>query len=186
VWCAGARAQHVGGFGSTPAISFFADCEHVLYFKVDDVNREDYEARGLGRSGPMGNDRDTMQYYEVPATCSRTQSSWAVGRESHRNRPPQKRRSEYTGATYVDHPPPSLRAIWERQIVLGVVGYLATRFRRWLVLRLALVGLAAWTQLGELLDPQWVQASGTSRRLGQRVALAVLFGVLGLVPKRTV
>jgi len=84
-------------------------------------------------------------------------------------------------------PPPSLRAIWGAAIVLGVVGYLATRFRRWLVLpALALVGLAAWTQLGELLDPQVGPGIWYVAQAGAAVALAVLLCVLGLVPKRAV
>ncbi len=88
---------------------------------------------------------------------------------------------------------PSLRAIWGAAILLGLVGYLATRFRRWLVLpALALVAIAAWTQLGELLDPQvgpaimneagqWYVAQA-----GAAIALALILCVLGLVPKRAV
>ncbi|MHB8475280.1 MAG: TfoX/Sxy family protein [Steroidobacteraceae bacterium] len=43
----------------------FAD---TLYFKVDDSNRPDYEARGMGRFRPYA-DRPqmSMTYYEVPA-----------------------------------------------------------------------------------------------------------------------
>ena len=88
---------------------------------------------------------------------------------------------------------PSLRAIWGAAVLLGVMGYVATRFRRWLVLpALALVGLAAWTQLGELLDPQVgpaiMQAAGMwyVAQAGAAVALAVILCVLGLLPKRAV
>jgi DNA transformation protein len=40
----------------------------TLYFKVDDSNRPDYEARGMGRFRPYA-DRPqlSMTYYEVPA-----------------------------------------------------------------------------------------------------------------------
>ncbi|HUU63336.1 MAG TPA: TfoX/Sxy family protein [Dehalococcoidia bacterium] len=38
--------------------------EDVLYFKVDDVNRADYEAAGMG---PFRSGGQTMQFYEVPA-----------------------------------------------------------------------------------------------------------------------
>ena len=88
---------------------------------------------------------------------------------------------------------PTLRAIWGAAVLLGVVGYVAARFRRWLVLpALALVGLATWTELGELLDPQvgpaimreagmWYVAQA-----GAAVALAVILCVLGLLPKRAV
>lgn len=88
---------------------------------------------------------------------------------------------------------PSLRAIWGAAVLLGVVGYVATRFRRWLVLpALALVGLAAWTELGELLDPQAgpaiMQGAGMwyVAQAGAAIALAVLLCVLGLLPKRAV
>ena len=86
---------------------------------------------------------------------------------------------------------PSLRALWGGAILLGLVGFVAARFRRWLALpALALVALAAWTQLGELLDPrvgpvimreagQWYVAQA-----GAAVALAVILCVLGAVPKR--
>jgi len=86
---------------------------------------------------------------------------------------------------------PSLRAIWAGAILLGFVGYFAGRFRSWLALpALALVAIAAWTQLGELLDPrvgpaiveeagQWYVAQA-----GAAIALAVILCVLGAVPKR--
>jgi len=88
---------------------------------------------------------------------------------------------------------PSLRAIWGAAVLLGGVGFVATRFRRWLVLpALALVGLAAWTQLGELLDPQVgpaiVREAGMwyVAQAGGAVAMAVILCVLGLLPKRVV
>ena len=57
-----------GGFGIYSGELFFAlIANNVLYFKVDAVNRGDYEARGMGPFRPYGDDRDTMQYYEVPA-----------------------------------------------------------------------------------------------------------------------
>ena len=37
--------------------------EDVLYFKVDDMNRPDYEAAGMG---PFRSGGQTMQFYEVP------------------------------------------------------------------------------------------------------------------------
>ena len=37
--------------------------EDVLYFKVDDTNRRDYEAAGMG---PFRSGGQTMQFYEVP------------------------------------------------------------------------------------------------------------------------
>lgn len=47
---------------------FFAIIDDdVLYFKVDDGNRGDYEAAGTGPFRPYGDDSLVMQYYEVPA-----------------------------------------------------------------------------------------------------------------------
>lgn len=42
--------------------------DDALYFKVDDSNRPDYEARGMGRFRPYPDKPDvSMAYYEVPA-----------------------------------------------------------------------------------------------------------------------
>lgn len=86
---------------------------------------------------------------------------------------------------------PSLRAIWGGAILLGLVGFVAARFRRWLALpALALVAIAAWTQLGDLLDarvgPAIMEEAGQwyVAQAGAAVALAVILCVLGLVPKR--
>ena len=40
--------------------------EDVLYFKVDDTNRGDYEAAGMPAFHPFGDDHP-MHYHEVPA-----------------------------------------------------------------------------------------------------------------------
>jgi hypothetical protein len=87
---------------------------------------------------------------------------------------------------------PSLRAIWGGAILLGLAGFFAARFSRWLVVpALALVAFAAWKQLGALLDPRVgpaiIEAAGTwyVAHAGAAVALAVILCVLGLVPKRT-
>jgi|SRR6267378_2740320 len=88
---------------------------------------------------------------------------------------------------------PSLRAIWGAALLLGVVGYVATRFRRWLVFpALALVAVAAWTELGELVDqqvgPAIMREAGMwyVAQAGAAIALAVILCVLGLLPKRAV
>ena len=57
-----------GGFGIYSGDLFFAlIANDTLYFKVDDTNRADYEARGMGPFRPYGDDRESMNYYEVPA-----------------------------------------------------------------------------------------------------------------------
>ncbi len=86
---------------------------------------------------------------------------------------------------------PSLRMIWGGAAALGLIGYAAVRFRRWLVLpALALIAIVAWTQLGDLLDPHVSAAIMQEAGLwyvgqaGAAVALAVILCVLGLAPKR--
>jgi DNA transformation protein len=56
-----------GGIGIYADGLFFAlmDGER-LYFKVDEVNRPDFEARGLGPFLPYGDPAKPMQYYPVP------------------------------------------------------------------------------------------------------------------------
>lgn len=88
---------------------------------------------------------------------------------------------------------PSIRGIWGAALLLGLVGYFATRFRRWLVLpALALIAIVAGSELGGLLEPRvgsdimrdpgvWYVAQA-----GAAVALAVILCVLGLAPKRSV
>jgi DNA transformation protein len=57
-----------GGVGIYASDLFFAlIADDTLYFKVDDSNRPDFEARGMGPFLPYGDERDKMQYYEVPA-----------------------------------------------------------------------------------------------------------------------
>lgn len=38
----------------------------VIYFKVDDSNRPDFEAAGMGPFLPFGDPARPMQYYELP------------------------------------------------------------------------------------------------------------------------
>ena len=57
-----------GGLGIYSDDLFFALADDdVLYLKVDDSNRADFEARGMGPFMPAGYDGATMPYYEVPA-----------------------------------------------------------------------------------------------------------------------
>jgi DNA transformation protein len=41
--------------------------DDATWLKVDDSNRGDFEARGMGPFNPFGDDRHVMQYYELPA-----------------------------------------------------------------------------------------------------------------------
>jgi DNA transformation protein len=57
-----------GGVGIYSGELFFALLANdTLYLKVDDSNRPDFEAIGMGPFLPYGDERDKMQYYEVPA-----------------------------------------------------------------------------------------------------------------------
>jgi len=55
-----------GGVGIYSGEVFFAlIADDTLYFKVDDTNRPDFEARGMGPFRPMGPATEVMQYYAV-------------------------------------------------------------------------------------------------------------------------
>ena len=57
-----------GGVGIYAGDLFFALLSReVLYLKVDDSNRADFEAAGAGPFRPYGPGGEVMQYYEVPA-----------------------------------------------------------------------------------------------------------------------
>jgi DNA transformation protein len=56
-----------GGAGVYAGELFFAIVsDDVLYFKVDDTNRPDFAARGMGPFSPFGEGGEVMQYYQVP------------------------------------------------------------------------------------------------------------------------
>lgn len=57
-----------GGVGLYAGDLFFAlIARDTLYFKVDDGNRPDFVAREMGPFLPFGDEREVMQYYELPA-----------------------------------------------------------------------------------------------------------------------
>jgi DNA transformation protein len=56
-----------GGAGVYSGEFFFAIVDDdVLYLKVDDTNRSDFEARGMGPFRPFGEGGEVMQYYQLP------------------------------------------------------------------------------------------------------------------------
>src|SRR2546426_5934555 len=86
---------------------------------------------------------------------------------------------------------PALRMVWGAALLLGLVGFLAARFRRWLALpALGVIGFLAYWQFSELADsavgPAIIQEAGRGYLIQScaAVAVAVLISVLGLVPKR--
>ena len=57
-----------GGVGIYAGERFFAlIADDTLYFKVDESNRADFEAHGMGPFRPYGEHGEVMQYYQVPA-----------------------------------------------------------------------------------------------------------------------
>ena len=65
---ANVRARSMfGGVGIYGSDRFFALMDDdMLYFKVDDSNRPDFEALGMGPFRPGGEHGEVMQYYQVP------------------------------------------------------------------------------------------------------------------------
>ena len=62
-----ASKRMFGGVGIYADDLFFALLDNdVLYLKVDDSNRADFEAAGTGPFRPYGDGGEVMQYYEVP------------------------------------------------------------------------------------------------------------------------
>ena len=56
-----------GGVGLyLEGLTFALIADDVLYFKVDESNRSDYEAEGMGSFQPFKEKKTTMPYYEVP------------------------------------------------------------------------------------------------------------------------
>jgi DNA transformation protein len=56
-----------GGVGIYAGSFFFAlIADDVLYFKVDESNRPDFQAKGMEPFRPYGETGEVMQYYEVP------------------------------------------------------------------------------------------------------------------------
>jgi DNA transformation protein len=56
-----------GGVGIYAGELFFAlIADDTLYFKIDETNRADFEARGMGPFRPYGENSEGMRYYRVP------------------------------------------------------------------------------------------------------------------------
>jgi DNA transformation protein len=57
-----------GGLGLyREGIFFGLMAEDTLYFRVDDLNRADYESAGMEPFRPYGDASYSMQYYQLPA-----------------------------------------------------------------------------------------------------------------------
>jgi len=56
-----------GGVGIYAGDVFFAlIADDTVYFKTDESNRPEFEARGMGPFRPYGDDGEVMHYYRVP------------------------------------------------------------------------------------------------------------------------
>lgn len=87
-----------GGVGIYAGEQFFALLDNDrLYLKVDDSNRADFIAAGMGPFQPFGPDGMTMQYFEVPleviekpeALATWAAKAIAVARAAARKKPAQ-------------------------------------------------------------------------------------------------
>ncbi len=61
-------------------LMFALIADDILYFKVDDSNRSDYEEAGYGPFRPYPDKETVMSYYEVPIDVSEDRdelASWA-------------------------------------------------------------------------------------------------------------
>ncbi|MBE0532886.1 MAG: TfoX/Sxy family protein [Rhodospirillales bacterium] len=69
--------------------------DDILYFKVDDANRADYETAGTGPFRPFEDKPFTMPYWEVPADiledsqeiCAWAAKAWEAGRRAGSAKP---------------------------------------------------------------------------------------------------
>jgi DNA transformation protein len=77
----------------------------VLYFKVDDSNRADYEAQGSGPFRPYRDKKTVMSYYEVPVEIVENREelvawaakAYAAALRSRRQSPRKQRPDGHTG-----------------------------------------------------------------------------------------
>ncbi len=68
-----------GGVGIYSGDTFFAIVDNdILYLKVDDTTRKDFERAGCGPFRPYRDDRETMQYYNVPVAVLEDAGSLAA------------------------------------------------------------------------------------------------------------
>ncbi len=107
-----------GGVGVYSGDAFFALVDDdAVYFKVDDTNRPDFEARGMGPFRPFGPGGEAMQYYEVPAdlledtdTLARwTEAAIAVALRARTRKPKPKARNTATPTKRKPKPKPERR-----------------------------------------------------------------------------
>lgn len=68
-----------GGYGIyLDGVIFGLIADDIFYLKVDDSNRPDFEAAGMGPFRPFKDSSEVMQYYEVPADVLENPQQLAV------------------------------------------------------------------------------------------------------------
>jgi DNA transformation protein len=86
-----------GGTGLYSGTVFFGIIFYdILYFKVNDASRKDYERAGMKPFKPYNDRPLTMQYYEVPAQVledGEKLTKWARRAIAIARRAPQKKRA---------------------------------------------------------------------------------------------
>lgn len=92
-----------GEVGLYSGDTFFALlADDVLYFKVDDASRPDFEARGMPPFRPYGEGGASMQYYQLPEEVFEDPEvlrSWAeraIGIARRKKRRPARRGRDVT------------------------------------------------------------------------------------------
>jgi DNA transformation protein and related proteins len=91
-----------GGVGLYSDGLFFAIiADNVLYLKVDDTNRSDFEAEGMEPFRPFDDER-SMSYYEIPVGVLEDPedlATWARKAIEITRRNPKKKRKKKPGAS---------------------------------------------------------------------------------------
>lgn len=73
--------------------------DDVLYFKVDDRNRGDFEAAGMQPFKPFADKASTMQYYEVPGEVLEAREQLRAWADKALAAARSKRRAKQAGST---------------------------------------------------------------------------------------
>jgi len=76
--CLTARRMFGGAGIYLDGFFFAVIADDTVYFKVDETNRPDYMAAGMGPFRPFENKPDVMQYYEVPIDVLEDRDELAV------------------------------------------------------------------------------------------------------------
>ncbi len=151
-----------GGVGLSSDGQFFGlIARDVLYFKVDDSNRGDYEERGCAAFKPYANRPQTMSYYEVPVEVLEDQkaaAAWARRSIEIARAKPQAKKKK--------------KSARKKTAGLTTLRNIGPKSAKWL----KAVGIA---NRGDLERAGSVGAYRAVRESGQRVSLNLLYALEG-------